>query len=325
VKICVYSASDQDKWDDFIAKSKNGTFLFFRDYMDYHSDRFRDHSLIISNEKGRIISLLPANTREDTLASHEGLTYGGFITDDRMTVPVMMDVFNNVTQYLTIRGFTRFIYKTIPHIYHSFPAEEDLYGLFCKNARLYRRDVLTVIDYRSNRLKFQQRRLRSIKKALRNHLQVRETDDYEQFWDILATNLYTKYRLKPVHSVAEIKLLAKRFPNEIRLVAAYRGDVMQAGAVVYLSRNVCHVQYNAASEDGKNAGALDLVIDHLVEFFSASKKYFDFGVSTEDNGRYLNVGLVEYKEGFGARTIMHDFYEIDLTPIVKERPPCLTQ
>lgn len=319
MEVRVYSANEKSRWDDFVAKSKNGTFLFFRDYMDYHSDRFSDHSLLIYNDKRQIISLLPANARGDLLISHEGLTYGGLITDDRMTTPVMTEMFDTVTKYLALRGFTKLIYKTVPRIYHSLPAEEDLYCLFLKNATLYRRDVLTVIDY-SNRIKFQERRLKSIKKALRNHLRVRETEDYEQFWEILAQNLYTRYGLRPVHSVDEIKRLATRFPNEIRLVAAYSGDTMQAGAVVYLSRNVCHIQYNAASEDGKNAGALDLVIDYLVEFFSASKRYFDFGVSTEDNGRYLNVGLVEYKEGFGGRTIAHDFYEIDLPQIGKESP-----
>lgn len=41
-------------------------------------------------------------------------------------------------------------------------------------------------------------------------------------------------------------------------------------------------------------------------------KYFDFGISNENNGRFLNRGLIAQKEGFGARTIVHDFYELSI-------------
>ena len=309
MQIHAYNPVDKKEWDNFVAKSKNGTFLFLRDYMDYHADRFTDCSLIVTNDKGRIISLLPANIKENVLISHEGLTYGGFITDDKMTTPLMLDVFDQVIDYLRERGITKFVYKTIPRIYHSLPAEEDLYCLFRQNATLYRRDVLAVIDY-TNKLKLQRRRVQSIRKALSCQTKVMETDDYEQFWDILSSNLYTRYGCKPVHSIEEITLLAHRFSDNIRLVAAYCGNVMQAGVVVYLSQNVCHCQYSAANEEGKKIAALDLVFDYVIEAYRGSRKFFDFGISNEDNGRYLNVGLMEYKEGFGARVMAHDFYEL---------------
>ncbi|MCG3209398.1 MAG: hypothetical protein FOGNACKC_03022 [Anaerolineae bacterium] len=313
MKIYPYTSNNKTEWDDFICNSKNGTFLFYRDYMDYHADRFRDHSLIVSNEQDQIIAVLPANARETVLISHEGLTYGGFIVNEKMSTPLMLETFEASFQYLAKQGFTQLIYKTIPHIYHSTPAEEDTYALFRHNAELYRRDVLTVVNYCGVPLKFQQRRLRSIKKAKNHQLQVKESNDFSQFWAILTANLSNKYGINPVHTIDEIKLLAHQFPAQIKLFAAYKEDTMQAGAVVYLSPNVCHVQYNATTLDGANTGALDLVIDHLINVYRPSKRYFDFGISTEDNGCYLNIGLVDYKEGFGARTVTHDFYKIDLT------------
>ncbi|MGG6545868.1 UNVERIFIED_CONTAM: GNAT family N-acetyltransferase, partial [Prevotella sp. 15_C9] len=39
-----YSAGDKERWDRFVRRSKNGTFLMQRDYMDYHADRFQDCS-----------------------------------------------------------------------------------------------------------------------------------------------------------------------------------------------------------------------------------------------------------------------------------------
>ncbi|HZS07221.1 MAG TPA: GNAT family N-acetyltransferase [Blastocatellia bacterium] len=313
-----YHPEDREKWDKFVRGSKNGTFLFLRDYMDYHSDRFLDHSLIVQDDNGRVKSVMPANRSGDVLLSHAGLTYGGFVTDEGMTAPRMKEVFECAIRYLAARGVSRLIYKTVPHIYHSQPAEEDIYFLLLHNASLFRRDVLSVIDYRQ-RLKFQERRLRAIRKARGRQLTVRKTDDYPEFWEILTGNLYNVYGLRPVHSLSEIRLLASRFPEEIRLFATYDGSgSMQAGAVVYLSPNVCHIQYNAASEEGKSNGALDILVDHLIEYYGESRRYFDFGVSTEDGGRHLNVGLVDYKEGFGARTIAHDFYELTISRAVGE-------
>ena len=42
----------------------------------------------------------------------------------------------------------------------------------------------------------------------------------------------------------------------------------------------------------------------------AHKKFFDFGISNEAQGRKLNQGLSYWKESFGASTIVHDFYEV---------------
>ncbi len=48
--------------------------------MDYHSDRFNDHSLVFTR-KNRLIGLLPANIKDEALYSHGGLTFGGIISD----------------------------------------------------------------------------------------------------------------------------------------------------------------------------------------------------------------------------------------------------
>jgi hypothetical protein len=311
MEIRLYQPADQKRWDSFVSDSKNGTFLFFRNYMDYHADRFQDHSLIVLDDSERIIALLPANKTNNQLVSHGGLTYGGFIVDHSITAPKMLTVFESVQEFARGQGFKKWIYKPVPHIYHSLPAEEDLYSLHRLGARVYRRDILTVVDYRHS-LAYQERRRRSLRKAQQVGIECRETGDYEQFWSILSNNLQTRYNLLPVHSIAEIELLAIRFPNEIKLYGAYQGGVMVAGAVTYLSRHVCHIQYNAASEDGKRHGALDVILDDLLKRYQPSKRFFDFGVSTENNGQYLNLGLVEYKEGFGGRTIVHDLYEINI-------------
>jgi hypothetical protein len=307
-----YNVDDKAAWDAFVARSKNATFLFQRDYLDYHADRFPDASLVVLDDDGAVRALLPATRRGDALISHAGLTFGGFLTDESMTVGTMVEVFDASLSHLRSAGVEMLLYKTVPHIYHRVPAEEDAYALFLNDAQLYRRDVLSVIDYAAA-VRWEARRRRGQKKAEHGGIEVRENREYDRFWPVLAANLERRYGVQPAHTLEEIELLARRFPDRIRLFGAFRDDVLEAGAVAYLSHTVCHVQYNASTDEGRNIGALDLVFARLIDTFRDSVRYFDFGISTEENGHTLNSGLVEYKQGFGARTVVHDFYRLMLT------------
>lgn len=309
-----YTEADQMRWDEFVQRSKNGTFLFLRGYMEYHADRFPDASLVALDEEGAVQALLPATRNADELSSHAGLTYGGFVTDERMTVTTMLDLFEVSLQHLRQDGITTLIYKSVPHIYHRSPAEEDLYGLFRHGAELYRRDVLSVIDYGGgiDWGKRRQRRMNKARNAARAGIEVRESTEHHRFWNVLASNLERRHGIQPVHTLEELELLAKRFPERIRLFCGYRGDALEAGALLYLSEPVCHVQYGASTDNGRQLRALDLVYAHVIEAFHGQMRYFDFGISTDRDGRFLNAGLVEHKEQFGARAVAHDFYRLTM-------------
>jgi hypothetical protein len=312
MKVTRYESKDRELWDSFITSSKNGTFLFQREYMDYHAARFVDHSLLIRDDKGTLVALLPANQSDDALHSHGGLTYGGVISDSSMTTPRMLAVFDAVLEYLLTVSLRRLLYKTVPHIYHRYPAEEDRYALFRHRARLYRRDVLSVSSSEA-RLAFQKRRQRKIAQAIKAELQVEVSENFGAFWHILEENLATVHGVKPVHSLAEIERLHVSFPNNIRLHVCKQNDEVLAGVVMFDTQTVAHVQYISANTKGRETGALDLLFSRLIEVDYAEHPYFDFGISNENDGRDLNVGLIEQKEGFGARAIVHDFYELSVT------------
>jgi hypothetical protein len=312
MKATRYTATDGDLWDSFLHESKNGTFLLHRAYMDYHSDRFIDHSLLFHNDKGQLIAVLPANESDGVLQSHGGLTYGGVICDESMTTPAMLAVFEALLGYLRANSLRRLIYKTIPHIYHRYPAEEDRYALFRLHAHLYRRDVLSVI--RSDaRLPLQKRRARKVAQAQKLGLVVESSNDLAAFWSILEANLMATHGVRPVHSLDEIRLLSNRFPNEIQLHVCRENNEVIAGVVIFNSTQVAHVQYISSSPRGREIGALDLLFATLIERDYPKQAYFDFGISNESDGRELNVGLIEQKEGFGARAVTHDYYELDVS------------
>ncbi|OBK96476.1 hypothetical protein A5645_08530 [Mycobacterium asiaticum] len=306
-----YDASYRSVWDSFVQNSKNGFFLFERGYMDYHSHRFSDHSLLIYDEKDNLIALLPANQHDDALVSHGGLTYGGLITDKRMKAQRMLNIFDELRIYCSNHGIRGITYKAIPYIYHRLPADEDRYGLYINGARLTSRQVTSVID-QSAGLPFQQGRIGGVKKAARAGVQVSESHDLAGYWTLLDKVLWTTHGAHPVHSLSEIVLLCQRFPSNIRLYTAGAGSEIDAGVLMYVSDAVARTQYVAANERGKALGALDLLFDHLINDIYARKRYFDFGTSHDPSEGGLNSGLISQKEAFGARAVVVDTYRVTI-------------
>ena len=300
-----------DEWNRFVAASKNGTFLFDRRFMDYHSDRFSDHSLMCYRD-GRLYALLPANEKGDTLVSHGGLTYGGLVTDSRCSAKGVLDAFTAINRYLRDNGFRRVVYKAIPWIYHQLPAEEDLYALtaVCR-ARLTIRDISSTI-VATRRLKFTESRRSGLRKAQKAGLLFRESTNVDDFWPILNDNLTQKYAVSPVHTADELRLLQSRFPENIKLWLVLDGDTPVAGTLLFLTPQVLHTQYISATPYGKQHGAIDLLFDHLINHVYADYPYIDFGKSTVSDSADLNQQLIFQKEGFGARAVCYDTYEYDL-------------
>jgi len=308
--VALHDPSAAGAWDAFVDASRNGTFILKRPYMDYHADRFHDHSLVF-REGGEIVAVLPAHVTEDALVSHGGLTYGGLVSHADFTLGGTLRAFDALVARMRDSGLTRLVYKTVPAIYHDVPSDEDRYALFRHGARLVRRDVLQVIDTRKA-AKVQQRRLRSLRKAEKLGVVVEPATDYGPFWQVMAERLQARYGIKPVHSVEEITLLAGRFPDNIRLYTATRGGEVLAGVVLFVSRHVCHVQYSVASPAGFEASALDVLLMHALETCRDGARCLDLGAVTESGGTVLNEGLTEYKESFGARSVVHDTYELVL-------------
>lgn len=310
-EIIRYSVERADEWNRFVARSKNGTFLFYRRYMDYHSDRFEDFSLMFYYE-GRLYALMPANRKDDVFQSHMGLTYGGLVMDAKTTAALTVTLFTELNDYLRSQGFHRVLYKCIPWIYHKMAAEEDLYAIArtC-DARLQERDLGTVIIQRSA-IRWERVRRRALKRAISAGITVGKSTDFAGFWQVLNDNLKRKYDSKPVHTLDEIALLASRFPDNIVLYVARLGEEILAGMVLYVSSQVARAQYSSATPLGKQLGAIDILYDRIIHQDYASYPYFEFGTSAMADSNAINESLIFQKEGFGGRGICFDRYEWEL-------------
>jgi hypothetical protein len=312
-----YTADRNKTWDDFVAASRNATFLLRRGYMDYHSDRFTDRSLMIYRSDGdrrRLIALFAAcDGNEGEICAHAGLTYGGLVMSDASDGAEILEVIRGIISFYRCAGYRIMRYKAVPHIYHSRPAEEDIYALFRCGARLSECNLSSTIDLRSP-IAFNENSRRNMRRALRSGVTIAESRDFEVYWQVLENLLDSRYGTKPVHSAAEIAMLASRFPRNIRLFVALNttGTVI-AGTVIYVTEACVHAQYIAASPEGKSLGALPLLFDTVIGRHCGHARYFDFGTSNEDHGRYLNEGLIMQKNGMGGRGVTYNTYVIDLS------------
>jgi hypothetical protein len=310
VRIEKYNPGLKDLWDQFITDSKNGLFLFYRNYMEYHADRFTDHSLLFYKED-ELLCVMPASRKEAMLNSHGGLTYGGFIMGKRASSGFVLEAMQAMLEQVKAEGIKEVIYKPIPYIYHSMPAQEDLYALFRVDAKLYRRDISSIVDL-SQKISYTKGTKSNLSKARKNNLVVSASNDFTTFMKLEEELLRTKYNVKPTHTAEEITMLAERFPENIKLYMVHKDGNSLGGTITYETPRVIHTQYIGITDEGKDIGALDIIVDTVLQNHGG-RAYFSFGISTVEEGRVLNEGLIRNKESFGARAIVHDFYKIQLT------------
>jgi Acetyltransferase (GNAT) domain len=311
ISVTRYAASCKSEWDQFVEAGKNATFMFRRDYMDYHADRFEDHSLVIRKDD-RIVGLLPANRRDAvTVVSHQGLTYGGFVLRRDATLSAAIDIVRASLAYLDALAIHSLIYKRLPRFYNTLPDDEIDYALFLLDAKLARRDCSLVL-LSADRLPVSRGKKSKINKGSRAGLSVVEETTFEPFWrNVLEPRLWERFEVKPVHTVDEIGQLAARLPQHIKQYSAYAGDAIVAGITIYETQTVAHAQYIAVTAEGEELSALDYLCGWLISERYKDKAFFDFGICNEREGRTLNHGLLQFKESFGARSFAHDFYTID--------------
>jgi len=309
IEIQQYSKEQVYEWDAFVDSSKNGIFMFKRGFMDYHSDRFKDFSLMFYRDGDELLAIFPASIHGSEIRSHGGLTYGGMICSYSMKQHLMNECMNVLVAYLKEHGISEVLYKTIPHIYHRYPCEEELYSLWCMGAELCRRDVSSTIDLTCP-IKLPKGRKAQVSRAKREGVVIAVEECFDEFIELENQVLTEHHQTRAVHTGAELKLLHSRFPNQIKLYCARKNGELIAGSLLFVYDNVVHTQYMASSELGRKIGGLDLTISNIIEDYKETKKYLDFGISTEQEGFVFNSGLASQKEGFGGRTIVYSVYKI---------------
>ena len=310
ITIRIYNETDFEAWNKLVSESKNGTFLFDRNFMDYHKHKFQDFSLMIHNEKNKLIAILPAHRIGDELYSHLGLTYGGIIIKKDLRLTVFFEVFSEILKFLFKEGIYFLHWKEVPYFYHSYPSDEWKYLAFVTEAELYRRDMCSVINLKEQ-FDFSKTVVRYAKNVGKQGFIYRKSEEWDVFWkEILVPELDFYHHVLPAHNLEEIFYLSSKFRDNIHLYTVYSGNEMVGGTVLFIDKNVVHCQYISVKSKFREKKVLDFLFYKLIKEDFKDYDYFDFGISNEENGRKTNMGLLYWKEGFGARGVSQDFYKI---------------
>jgi len=304
-----YESKDKALWNQFVATAKNATFLFNRDFMDYHSHRFEDYSLLVFKEE-KLIGIVPANSKRNILYSHQGLTYGGVITTHKTKLKEFIEIFRSVLFFLHQAGIDSFEIKLLPSFFVTQASDEIEFALFCAAAVKTRCDTFAVIDLQTP-FSFSEGRKEGIKRGVKAGLVVLEENDLRLFWEtLLVPVLWERHGTQPVHSFEEITLLKEAFPDKIRQFNVYQNDKLVAGTTIFETTKVAHSQYIAADHNKNSNGSLDFLHNHLIKNVFRHKSYFDFGTFNKGNGTEVNSGLGYWKQSFGAQIHTQNFYSV---------------
>jgi hypothetical protein len=309
LRIVKYAASELEKWNHFIRCADNSNFLFERNFIEYHSTRFIDASVLLF-EDDHLVAVFPANRDENVIYSHQGLTYGGLILTERRNVKKMIEYLYKVFDYFRQDDVSQIVYKPIPFYLCKSNNDLEHFVLNILKADTTKVDTSFVLDYR-NELKFQERRKRSIKKGEKVTTETRLDNNFDAFWNnILIPNLRIKFGASPIHSLEEIKLLNCSFPNQIKQANAYVNNEIVAGVTLFEFENCIHCQYISSNDFGRDSGAIDTLFNHLINLYKPNKTYFSLGTAN-NNGNDINIGLCEWKEGWGAKIHAHFHYRFE--------------
>lgn len=302
-----YQSSDFEIWNQFVATAKNATFLFHRNFMEYHNDRFEDFSLLIFHNK-KLVALLPANKFENQVYSHQGLTYGGLLLQSNYSILKVEAIFEEIINYLQNKLVNLMTIKTIPFLYHNNSAYDLESILYKKQAVIVKREQGFGINYKLP-LSIHKTKLKNFRKGHEHNFTITSNTNFKDFWNtVLIPRLREKHNAKPVHTLAEMELLASNFTDSIVQYCIFKESKLLAGITVFKTEKVIKSQYGATSDSGEKLRALDYLFIHLIEKYkNKGYDYFDMGVISG------NYSLLKQKEELGCSQYIQDVYQLKLT------------
>ncbi|TNJ43585.1 FemAB family protein [Tamlana fucoidanivorans] len=310
-RVVKYNSSYYDQWNRFVENSKNGTFLFHRDFMEYHQDRFDDFSLLVYRVQ-KLVAVFPANIVDNGVYSHQGLTYGGLVFEATISGDKVFHVFKTLINYLKEAKIEKLVVKQIPEFYCTQPNFEVPYEVSKYDYKL-KREMVLAINY-DKELVIHKSKLKSKRRGDKFDFKIKENDSFAIFWNnVLQPKLKERYGASPVHTLAEIEYLKVLFPNNIKQYNIYLKEEVLAGITVFDTGRVIKSQYGATTKQGEKLRALDYLFLFLIEKSKKEgRQFFSMGTVTDKSEMGFNEGLLKQKEELGCNIHIQDTFSLHL-------------
>lgn len=314
ISITPFAADDTASWDEFVWKANNGTIFQTRQFLAYHPEaRFVDHSLSFHKE-GKRIAVFPAvdfnENGKRILLSHRGASYGGLVVKDTLPISDSFELVKALVDHAKAAGFDAIDLTPPPQIYLRRPSNYIDFALVQNGFSYRKREISSVIPLDFSREEilntFNEGSRRAVRRAQKLGVEVRESEDYAAFYDILKRNLRLRHNVNPTHTLDELLLLKKVFPDRIKLFAAYHEETMVAGVVMFICNpRVVLAFYISHDDDYQQYRGVNVLFYKIVDWgISEGYGFLDFGIFTVNEDP--NWGLARFKESFGAQGVFRD-------------------
>ena len=315
----VFATSDTSAWEAFVETANNGTMFHERKFLGYHPQgRFKDHSLIIE-KKGKIKALFPAvelsSDGKRSLVSHQGSSYGGIIVQRNFSFQESYDFVEAVVDHAKEAGFERIQMTLPPAIYQHTVSNYLDFSLITHGFTYKKRDVSSMLTIEAtpeeNLARFASTHRTAVRKAIKQEVTVRESDDWSDFYHLLQENLKIRHNVQPTHTLEELMCLKALYPEKIRLFGAYWQGKLIAGVVNFaVNQDVVLAFYISHIEDYQHLRAVNLLFYEIITWCHLNDfQYLDFGIFTVN--MEPNFGLGRFKENFGASGVFRDTFELN--------------
>ncbi len=302
--ITKYTDAHRSIWNAFIDRSVNGCFLHRREFMEYHQDRFSDHSLMFFKDD-QLVACLPAHVANDVCYSHRGLTFASVIAPAK--TDCLSSLLQLLEQYALQQQWCAIELKLPPETFHP---DEQLHKYALSQAGYKCNNSLTdlVVNFKEP-WRPSSKKTAGYRNGNFAAIQLKSTNDLEQFWNtILIPQLQARHNTKPVHTLEEITGLKSNFTEQIQLqVAFYKGQLV-AGLLSFHFDHWTKIQYAVANQQGFQCKAMEyLYLETIKGARELGKTGVDLGTVNNPDGT-INKGLKRFKIECGARPVPQDTF-----------------
>jgi hypothetical protein len=320
LQVARFEPNDALMWDRVVAASPQGALQHRRRFLDYHGERFSDRSLVVRQDEvvAAVYSAADSPASPGEVVSHPGAAYGGLVLAPGVPVSEVPGIVDGIIGHYQQEGVHHIVVRPPWHWTQRRPDEVFTHELLRRGATAHAWQLVSVVDL-SEPLSLGSRRRRMLKRGTSRLSVSWDVQHLPPYWEILEERLLMSHSVKPTHSLDEAKDLAARFPDNIQLATAWEGRQIVGGALIINESTYQHLQYIAATDAGRDAGATDVVVVAAAERArSEGVKSLSLGSSVEPHDHSVNAGLLDFKSEFGASAFAVPRLILDLT---RDEPP----
>lgn len=276
-------------------------------FLEYHKKIKCFYLVVELNQK--IVSYLPFTKENNSILSHGGGTYGGFIQINDLSIDELCEIENELLKFLKLNGIDRLKIRFLPTLFWNNPSSLNSY-FFSKMESLFTEEEFYLplgenLDSMEN-LNFRRNHKRDIKKFLQNEFELISCNlekDVSAFYEILENNL-KKHKVKPTHTFDDLFWLFNSLDDKVAISLIKSEKEFLAGLTLFdINSSTDYVMYGSLNYSSNSSGALKYLYWKVAfNSYISGKKYLSLGINTKHD-EPKNLPLEVFKLGLGAEVV----------------------